>query len=133
MENKFIPFDVERAKKGDPVITRDKREARIICFDRVGHTQLSIVALVFKSYKETGSADKEECYLYDIEGRLDGNTVNGGLPLDLFMKPVKKTYWVNIYKNELGFLVYYEYLKEIDSPNVLNKEFIGMYSIEIEE
>lgn len=31
--NKFKPFDLEQAKAGKPVCTRDGRKARIICFD----------------------------------------------------------------------------------------------------
>lgn len=38
------PFDLEAAKAGKPVCTRDGRKARIICFDRVNSK--SILALV---------------------------------------------------------------------------------------
>lgn len=37
-------FDLEKAKAGHPVCTRDGKEARILCFDRIGHRP--IVALV---------------------------------------------------------------------------------------
>ena len=34
MEKKLKPFDLEAAKAGAKVITRDGRPVRIICFDR---------------------------------------------------------------------------------------------------
>ena len=47
-------FDIEKAKAGAKVVTRDGRPARIICFDRQG--ELSIVALIaFDKYERVGS------------------------------------------------------------------------------
>ena len=42
------PFNLEEAKAGKPVCTRDGRKARIICFDRIDSTgcNLPIVALI---------------------------------------------------------------------------------------
>lgn len=54
--NKFKPFNLEQAKAGKPVCTRDRHKARIICFD-AKLKNYSIVALV----KEKGSVpDIEE-------------------------------------------------------------------------
>lgn len=39
------PFDLEAAKHGQPVCTRDGRKVRIICFDAIGYRQ-PIIALV---------------------------------------------------------------------------------------
>ncbi len=36
MEIKFKPFDLEAAKNGAPVVTRDGQPVRIICFDKQG-------------------------------------------------------------------------------------------------
>ena len=45
------PFDLELAKKGHPVCTRDGRDARIICYDaKTG--EYPIIALVY--YAENG-------------------------------------------------------------------------------
>lgn len=45
--NKYKPFDLEQAKAGKPVYTRDGHKARIICFD-AKLENYSIIALVKK-------------------------------------------------------------------------------------
>lgn len=83
------PFDLERAKAGAKVCTRDGRSARIICFDRKQHTY-PIVALIqheFKKYEEdltTHCNDGKRCPTQEQRE-------------DLFMVPVKKEGWVNVY------------------------------------
>lgn len=62
--NKFKPFDLEQAKAGKPVCTRDGRKARIIYFD-AKLKNYSIVALV----KEKGST-QEYLHTYTNEGRI---------------------------------------------------------------
>lgn len=86
-------FDLEKAKAGHPVCTRDGHEARILCFDREGHH--SIVALVKDN-------DNESIYSYDDMGRYsnDGRECK----CDLFMKSVKQERWINLYKNSKGDL-----------------------------
>lgn len=44
------PFDLEAAKQGKPVCTRDGRKARIICFDAKGNNP--IVALIYDCKKK---------------------------------------------------------------------------------
>lgn len=86
------PFDLEKAKAGHPVCTRDGRDARIICFDRKG--PLPIVALVTDFYwRETALCFND-----------DGSFNDGGCchPVDLFMKPTKTTYYINVYTNPLN-------------------------------
>lgn len=91
METKLKPFDLEKAKQGAKVITRDGRPARIICWDRVESTY-PIVALV----KDKDGTD------VDIETyTLDGACVaEQEYNLDLFMNPTIVERWVNVYKNE---------------------------------
>ena len=81
------PFDLEKAKEGKPVCTRDGREARIICFDR-NAARYNIVALVECS----GFPNKEE------EIKVYFDTVEES-PCDLMMLPEKKEGWVNLYKS----------------------------------
>ena len=86
-ENKLNlkPFDIQKAREGKPVCTRDGRKARIICFDRVG--DFPIVALTDdREYKEEG------VNLYDINGKGSNEC------FDLMMLPEKKEGWVNVYK-----------------------------------
>lgn len=44
--NKYKPFDLEQAKAGKPVCTRDGRKARIICFNAKTLCDYPIIALV---------------------------------------------------------------------------------------
>lgn len=82
-------FDLEAAKAGKPVCTRDGRKARIICFDTKGDP-CPIIALV----EENGI---EAAYHYDKNGQ---NAYNKS-KLDLMMLPEKKEGWVNVYKGGL--------------------------------
>ena len=86
------PFNLEEAKAGKPVCTRDGRKARIICFDR-NAARYNIVALVECS----GFPNKEEeIKVYANNGRYF-DTVEES-PCDLMMCPEKKEGWVNIGK-----------------------------------
>lgn len=81
------PFDLEAAKAGKPVCTRDGRKARIICFD-LNNKNFPIVAII--------NCDTEEnAYQYDIDGVCDEHDNN----LNLMMSPEKKEGYVNIYTN----------------------------------
>lgn len=84
---KMKPFDLEAAKAGKPVCTRDGRKARIICFD-LNNKNFPIVAII--------NCDSEEnAYQYDIDGICDEHDNN----LNLMMSPEKKEGYVNIYTN----------------------------------
>ena len=93
MEEKKLslkPFDIQKAREGKPVCTRDGRKARIICFDRVG--DFPIVALTDdREYKEEG------VNLYDINGKGSNEC------FDLMMLPEKKEGWINIYNADTTF------------------------------
>ena len=83
---KLKPFDLEAAKAGKPVCTRDGRKARIICFDRTG--KFPIVALV-------EAKDRDDIYSYLNCGK-DNESVEK--EYDLMMLPEKKEGWVNVSK-----------------------------------
>lgn len=85
------PFNLESAKAGKPVCTRDGRKARIICFDRIDSTgcNLSIVALI-------QCEGTEVLQLYRDDGKRGVKA-----DLDLMMLPEKKEGWVNVYKGGL--------------------------------
>lgn len=111
METKnFKPFDLEAAKAGEPICTRDGREARIICFDRIGN--LPIVALV-------KNREKEDVYYYHNNGR--DNKIDEEKDYDLLMKPIIKTGWINVHKNN-GL---YE-TEEDAKKNQLNDDFVAV-------
>lgn len=88
------PFDLEKAKAGEPVMTRGGCKARVICFDCEG-VDFPLVALV--TDPESGT-ETLETY------RADGcyTSAMAGTALDLVMAPVKKEGWMNIYSHDGG-------------------------------
>lgn len=91
-------FDLEAAKAGKPVCTRDGRKARIISFDRkflFKGVSYPIIALVEDTAKE------ETIYGYNEKGKVlieDDATYKD----DLMMLPQKKEGWINLCKNNHG-------------------------------
>lgn len=82
-------FNLEAAKAGKPVCTRDGRKARIICFD-LNNKNFPIVAII--------NCDTEEnAYQYDIDGVCDEHDNN----LNLMMLPKKKEGWIIIHKEAI--------------------------------
>ena len=85
-------FNLEEAKAGKPVCTRDGRKARIICFDAKG--DYPIIALIDDTTKETNLH-------YTVNGRAHAYTESD---YDLMMLPEKKEGWVNVYKRENEYI-----------------------------
>lgn len=83
-------FNLEEAKAGKPVCTRDGRKARIICYDV--KNKFSIVAVV------TDKDNCEDVYQYKDNGKYDTEISN----LDLMMKSEKHVGWTNIYRGDFG-------------------------------
>ena len=73
-------FDLERAKKGEPVCTREGRKVRIICYD-FKHDDQPILALV-------DMGERESPYCFYEDGRCEKYKSN-----DLFMLSVPKINW----------------------------------------
>ena len=80
-------FDLELAKAGHPVQTRDGKKARILCFDRIASSP--IVALV--KIRDT----LEKVYRYYNDGKCYDS--RGSIKNDLVMDDVKYEGWINIY------------------------------------
>lgn len=121
------PFDLEAAKAGKPVCTRDGRKARIVCFDRTG--KFPIVALV-------EAKDRDDIYSYLNCGK-DNESVEK--EYDLMMAPEIRHGWINIYPKgsaftesiaETSYIVYPT--KELAIRNSLRR-CIATISIEWEE
>ena len=96
-ENKLNlkPFDIQKAREGKPVCTRDGHKARIICFDRkLYHDGVNypIVALVYDN-------DNELIYTFTKDGLYIENEEDDD---DLMMLPEKKEGWVNIVRGSNG-------------------------------
>lgn len=91
-------FDLQKAKEGHPVCTRDGKPVRILCFDKHDDSGSPIVALV------CGNDKNEALFDYHINGRFINRRE---LCNDLMMVTEKKQGWINIYKdNILGTFVY---------------------------
>ena len=88
------PFDIQKAREGKPVCTRDGRKARIICFDRRGD-KFPIVALLDGCNKK----HSEVAVTFTNEGLFEIGEKSSN---DLMMLPEKKEGWINIIKTEDG-------------------------------
>lgn len=83
-------FDLEAAKAGKLVCTKDGRKARIICFD--AENDKPIVALIYDCNRET-------VFQYLKNGRYFVDEISD---YDLMMLPQKKEGWINLCKNNHG-------------------------------
>lgn len=131
------PFDLEAAKAGKPVCTRDGRKVRIISFDRKflfkGVISYPIIALVEDTAKE------ETIYGYNEKGKV---IIENDTPYkdDLMMLPQKKEGWVNVYKshergNTISFIVasIYPTKEEAKKSYVVEFDYVDTVKIEWEE
>lgn len=107
-------FDLEKAKAGHPVCTRDGKPARILCFDRIWKKEpRPIIALV---EEEPGD---ERVRVYKPNGKyldvqMDDN--------DLMMAGEKKEGWVNIFSGgTLGRIVSLIYSSEEEAFKFADK------------
>ena len=133
-KNSLKPFDLEAAKAGKPVCTRDGRKARIICFDQKDIAP--IVGLV------TGLDGKESIYAFYKDGRVSSQKERVD---DLMMLPEKKEGWINIYNADTTF--YYadgrvfetkdeavqEAKEEVEKEQREKNEYIDTIRVEWEE
>jgi hypothetical protein len=115
-------FNLEAAKAGKPVCTRDGRKVRIICFD--AECNKPIVALIYDCNKET-------VFQYLKSGRFFVDQID---KYDLMMLPQKKEGWVNIYKDfEDTVCCIYSTEKEALEEKETEEDYITTVKIEWEE
>lgn len=115
-------FDLEAAKAGKPVCTRDGRKARIICWDKKG--LVPIVALI--------EYENSEIFLaYYNNGR---HTIRERSDNDLMMLLEKKEGWVNVY-NSLGVITFSHnpYDTKEEAMKDKGKYYVDTVKIEWEE
>ena len=117
------PFSLEEYLKNPSrkVVTRDGRNARIICTDAKGNCP--VVGLVdYENYEVALNVTKN--------GKIDG-------VLDLFFAPGKKEGWVNIYRDPHANITYtegYIFKKEKEAKeNARDNKYISTVKIEWEE
>lgn len=86
-EPKTKPFNLEAARAGNPVCTKNYADARIVCFDV--NDGKNILALV----KHNG---KEVACIYGLDGKFIHGTRDCE---DLVMMATHKAFWQNVFKN----------------------------------
>lgn len=115
-------FDLEAAKAGAKVCTRDGRPARIVCFD--AKSKYPILALIMRG------DGKESPYTYTIDGHFRDVA---DFPSDLFMSSTKHEGWVNIYR-EYGLYVLGIYETEaMAKQEIIPSGYVATAKIEWEE
>lgn len=107
------PFNLEAAKAGAPVCTRDGESVRLLCFNRktIG-SDLSIVGLCLDK-----NNDVENVYYWDKKGQY---LIGEETELDLFMASSKKEYWINVFESPAGILTIPYDSKETADMFVIN-------------
>lgn len=86
------PFDIQKAREGKPVYTRDGRKARILCYDFKQNEEYPILVAV-------ENKDGKECaLLYSNDGISEMYKSSNN---ELAMLPEKKEGWVNVYKERI--------------------------------
>ena len=120
------PFDLEAAKKGKPVCTRDGRKARIICFDRISSDDYYKIVACVTAFDE----DFEEVLFYGIDGYI----VDSQNPKDedLMILPEKKEGWINLYKWSTPIYKSEEKAKACVGSEKMN-EYIASVKVQWEE
>ena len=105
------------------VITRDGRNAKIICIDAKG--DYPIIALI------ENVQNNEMPFSYTKDGIYKTNIIDSK---DLFFAPEKHEGWVNIYKNERDYYFWkFIYPKKTDAEAVADSTCIATVKIEWEE
>ena len=114
-------FDLDEylANPSKKVVTRDGRNVRIICTDRVAK-EYKLVALVMKN-------DTECMCAYNTNGCVYKNDTHS---LDLFFATERKEGWINIYPDSsIGGI----YTSEEEARNAASPSCISTIKIEWEE
>lgn len=124
------PFNLEEAKRGKPVCTRDGKDVRIICFDR-DEPDYPIIALVRKG-------NCEQLCSYTLEGYYC-NTHTYPQKEDLMMKSEKREGWINIF-NQMPYsnrpytsLIYNTKEEALEVSTVYGNNYKNTIKIEWEE
>ena len=113
------PFDLEVAKAGAPLVTRDGRPAKFIAHVAEAHLSQRLLVLI-----DGGVYTKFESGKYS-------NSPAHVSHHDLFMAPVKRTVWVNLY--EYRTAVWHDTEKEADDGTLNGRLGGRAWPIEIEE
>jgi hypothetical protein len=127
-QSNMKPFDLEKAKQGHPVCTRDGRDVEILKIDARG--LFPIVGI-----KKSGKEDIVDQWMEN--GAWDKDVLNQN---DLLMKPTKKEGWINLYRDEdigngykIGSYIYDDKNIALNQNGVKFNSYIDTIKIEWEE
>ena len=87
----LLPFNIDKAKAGEPVVTRDGRKARIVVYDRIPSTTQSGTLIALVKTRPCG----EQVMYYDEFGRC---MLFDNSHLDLFHPEPEM--WINVYSGK---------------------------------
>lgn len=126
------PFNLEEAKAGKPVCTRDGRSARVVDYDYNPNKGAPILAVM---PRPDGTANS--VHSYSATGKFTG-IGDGTSGLDLFMAPVQRTVWVNLYKAseaKVGMVSGGLYASEQEAVLIAGESpsYVGTFPITYEE
>ena len=123
-------FSLEKylANPSRKVVTRDGRNARIVCTDR-RDLNFPIIALI-----ETIPGGEEVTYSYTKDGKY--YTAFSDI-LDLFFAPEKHEGWINVYRHSDGGHAYagavYDSKEDAEKRKIIDENYVTTIKIEWEE
>lgn len=127
------PFNLDEYLKNPnkKIVTRDKRNVRIICTNKKSMQDYTVVALIDNS--DDSSKDTEAAAIYNSEGRFNNVYTDRN---DLFFASEKREVWINTYKYDGKFIVD-EITYNTKEEALHNKDsimdYVGTFKIEFEE
>ena len=121
--NNLKPFDIQKAREGKPVCTRDGRKVRVLCYDFKQNEEYPILVAV------EDKDGKERAMLYSNGGISE---IYKSRNYELAMLLEKKERWVNVYKGGLLNTKYYSSKEEAVSK-ASQTDYIDTVKIEWEE
>ena len=122
-------FNIQKAREGKPVCTRDGRKARIVCFDAKGDQP--IIALVEAKGNKDTLIEKVERYFINGHSVFEVRETNN----DLMMLPEKHEGWLNIYKtgnDKFAALVGSDYLYKTEKEAKIEADPRVLATVKIE-
>lgn len=113
------PFDLDAAKRGEPIVCRDGTPVKFIAYVPEAHDPEKIV--VHSSMHGVSTRHPEGCRYRSTASEFD-----------LFMAPIKRTVWVNLYPGSGS--TYYHDTQEVADERA-GRDRIGgkAWPLEIEE
>ena len=121
----YKPFNLEAAKAGAKVQTRDGRPVRIVCWD-VKDEDRPIIGLVC----DRTDSKQEHAWYYRKNGRIYQDIVSD---YDLFMAPTTRTVWRVIYRDADNNAAQRDFESSNDAGNfaICARAAMSPFSVEI--